>query len=1040
MRLRKSITAVLFFTALGGLVGSALGQDSGSFGGFMPQSPANTGTQAPVAPPTTSQTAPAPQAAPAARQAPATGRGTAAIPSSAPGPAFSAPVLVPQQSPTSPTITNRSPTNSSATSSPGPQQAGQRGPSTAQPAVGAAPQGQQAEQPALQGQQQLTPPPTPIFDINARNDFQDFVAQSTGRVLPLFGYSLFQGVPSTFAPVDNVPVTPDYVIGPGDTIVIKAWGQIDVDLQVTVDRNGQINIPKVGTLNLSGIKYADLSGFIKSSIGRIYRNFELTVTMGTLRSIQIFVVGNAARPGAYTVSALSTLINALFASGGPSPTGSMRGIQLKRGKEVVAEFDLYELLVYGDKSKDVKLLPGDVVYIPPVGKLAAISGGVNTQAIFELKDKTSFEDLIRLAGGFTTTAQGQKAIVERIVNRIVRRVEEFPLDNTGLARELSDGDVISIASIPQRFDNAVLLQGNVAAPARRPWSEGMRVLDLLGGKEGLIPREYWSRQNAGQFNNRYTVREVDFEYAIVQRLEPGDLTTRQYAFNLGKAIQGDETENIVLRPGDIVRVFGPDESVPKTENDIAVQGSVIGGSLRRFVWRPGSRVTNVLPDISKLVEQYWARRAGGQVNSSYTVREVNFDYALVQRFDSRELVTRQYAFNLGKAMRGDPMENIALQPGDVVTLFSADEALPKTENDVALSGSVVGQRRFVWREGFRIRDIIPDAQWLIDFYDYWGKVKGSVRTEINWDFAQIIRLQPGDLSKVTIPFSLGKAIFQNDPENNIVLKPGDEISIYLKDEIGVSVEKQKILVRLDGEFNTSGTYQVQRGETLRQLASRVGGFTASAYLYGAVFTREATRASQQKNLDEAIARLEREGQRMAAEQIRNTSEPGAVLADQQAQQQVMLAKLRELKASGRIVLELSEDARLKDLPDLPLEDGDRFSVPARPGFVNVVGEVFSQGSFIYRDGKSLTDYVSLAGGQTKDADDSSIYVIRADGTVASAQQSWISIGSKRLMPGDSIVVPERFQRFSLVRSLKDWTQILYQFGLGAAAIRVISRP
>ncbi|MDP1718551.1 MAG: polysaccharide biosynthesis/export family protein, partial [Burkholderiales bacterium] len=229
-------------------------------------------------------------------------------------------------------------------------------------------------QPETQTQAQ---PQAPGFvDINERNQFQDFVAQSTGLVLPLFGYNLFQGAPSTFAPVDRIPVTSDYVIGPGDSIVIQAWGQIDVQYTAVVDRNGQINIPKVGTLSVAGLRFQDLHGFLKTAIGRNFRNFELNVTMGELRSIQVFVVGQAARPGEYTVSSLSTLVNALFASGGPSAKGSMRRIQLKRGTQIVAEFDMYDLLVNGDKSKDARLLPGDVIYIPPVGQLAALSGSV----------------------------------------------------------------------------------------------------------------------------------------------------------------------------------------------------------------------------------------------------------------------------------------------------------------------------------------------------------------------------------------------------------------------------------------------------------------------------------------------------------------------------------------------------------------------------------------------------------------------------------------------------------------------------------------
>ena len=228
----------------------------------------------------------------------------------------------------------------------------------------------------------VIPPSEPL--AVETNDFQDLIRASTGQQLPLYGYDLFRA-PTTFAPVDNVPVTPEYLIGPGDELLIRAWGQIDIDYRAVVDRNGVISIPRVGTVPVAGLKYAELTDAVKKAVSKNFRNFQLLVTMGQLRSIQIFVVGQARRPGAYTVSSLSTLVNAVFAAGGPTTRGSMRSIQLKRGSQVVTELDLYDLLLRGDKSKDAPLLPGDVIYFPPSGPLAAVSGNVKNPAIYELK-------------------------------------------------------------------------------------------------------------------------------------------------------------------------------------------------------------------------------------------------------------------------------------------------------------------------------------------------------------------------------------------------------------------------------------------------------------------------------------------------------------------------------------------------------------------------------------------------------------------------------------------------------------------------------
>lgn len=667
-------------------------------------------------------------------------------------------------------------------------------------------------------------------DQKERNEFQDFVNLSTGRNLPLFGYSLFGASPSTFAPVDRIPVTADYVLGPGDEIVVRAWGQIDIDYRATVDRNGDFYIPKVGNVNVVGIKYQELQGYLKTAIGRVFRNFDLNVNLGQLRSIQVFVVGQAQRPGSYTVSSLSTLVNALFASGGPSVKGSMRNIQLKRDNKVITEFDIYDLLINGDKSKDVRLLPGDVIYIPSVGPLVAIAGSVNVPAIYEIKSKPSLEEAIALAGGLTTTAAVEKVTLERIAKRKTRVVEEFKFDQAGLARTLDDGDLVTVFSISPRFDNAVTLRGNVAAAARYPWQKGMRIKDLIPEKAALITTDYWMRKNAATL--------------------------------------------------------------------IAIDGQA------------------------------------------------------------------------------------------------------KLQNDV----------------------------------------KHSI-SEVNWDYAVIERLNPADLTTSLIPFNLGKVLMGNDPESNLLLQPGDVVTIFSKDDIRVPMDKQTKYVRLEGEINQAGVYKVEAGETLRQLAARVGSLTPQAYLYGAEFTRESARVQQQKRMDEAIDRLERESERSAitrAQNVLSTEEAQGLKAEAESRR-ALIARLRQIKATGRIPLELSAEASAKNLPDIALEDGDRFVIPSRPSVVGVIGAVYTENTFLYKADKQVADYLAQAGGTTKDADEKHAYVLKADGSVLSRQQSgWLSgFDGQRLMPGDTIVVPEQTDKTSWVKDLKDWTQILYQFGLGAAAIKVL---
>jgi len=666
-----------------------------------------------------------------------------------------------------------------------------------------------------------------------RNEFQEFIAESTGQRLPLFGYNLFGDAPTTFAPVENIPVTGEYVIGPGDELLIRAWGQIDVDFRAVVDRNGMINIPRVGSIPVAGVQFKDITAHVRTAVSRNFRNFELMVTMGQLRAIQVFVVGNAQRPGAYTLSSLSTLVNAIFAVGGPSGRGSMRAIQLKRGNSIVSEFDLYDLLLSGDKSRDVQLLPGDVIYFPPIGPLAAVSGSVNNAAIFELKGAADVGKLLDLAGGLTTTAQTRRASIERIDERKTRTVDQFALDYDGLKLKIKDGDLVSVFSISPRFENAVSLRGHVALPLRYPWREGLRIHDLIPDKQALITPDYYQRANLA------------------------------------------------------VRV------VPS--------GAQLASDLRKL----------------------------------------------------------------------------------------ADE--------------------------------------------------------INWDYAVIERLNQSDLSASLIPFNLGKVVLENDPANNLPLMPGDVVTVFSKTDVGAPAQRRPVVVSFEGEFNFAGVYQATLGETLRQLVTRVGGVTPQAYLFGAELTRESTRKNQEERLKQAILQFEQDLQRAAATRARNvtSAEDAASLKAEAEAQQAMVARLRTLKPTGRIVLELPENASPADFPDIALEDGDRLAIPQRPGMVSVFGTVFNESSFLYRPEKNVSDYLAQAGGPRKEADERSIYVLRADGSVISKRGSGLLVSSldrMRPMPGDAIVVPEDLTRTTLTKDLKDWTQIFYQFGLGAAALKVIGRP
>jgi protein involved in polysaccharide export with SLBB domain len=707
---------------------------------------------------------------------------------------------------------------------------------------------------------------TPV--VETPTEFQFLIESSIGRLLPIYGRDLFSANPSTFAPIDRVPVTADYVIGPGDEVVIRAWGQIDIDFRTTVDRNGEIFVPKVGNINLSGLKYQQLNDYLKTVFGRVFKNFDLTSSLGQLRAIQVYVVGQATRPGTYTLSSMSTLVSALFAAGGPSQSGSMRSIQLKRSGKLVTDLDLYSLIGKGDMSADVRLLPGDVIFIPPVGPQAAVAGSVNKAAIFELKGDTKLLQLIELAGGVSTVSSADKLTVERIVDKKYRVIEELDWSRIDKNMTALSGDVFQVWPVSPKFERTVSLRGNVLKTSRYPWREGMKLSDLLPNKAVLISPDYWLKQNS---------------------------------------------QTVMPQPGSAER-------------------------------------QQISPD-------YWLNQ------NSQTVMP---------------------------------------QPRP------AEKQQNKTEG-----------------------------------LDIKGLEKSDIKRmleEINWEYAVVERLDPVTLQQKLIPFNLGNLFSGNDSANNLTLIPGDSVVIFSKSDLPVPVSQQTKFITLAGEFKAAGIYQALQGETLQQLIKRVGGLTNDAFIYAAEFTRESNRITQEKQFKAMLERMERDLEGAASQRLQSATDAAMVAAEKaniDARRET-LQRMRTLRPTGRIPLEVAPDAGIEQIPDLALEDGDKIVIPPKPSVIYVMGAVFNENSFLYKTNKTYENYLAQAGGATRDGDESRIYVLKADGSVATDKSAWFKLGSSRqLLPGDTIVVPEKQDKSSFTKQLRDWTQILYQFGIGVAALRVL---
>ncbi|XOZ33309.1 SLBB domain-containing protein [Halomonadaceae bacterium KBTZ08] len=302
--------------------------------------------------------------------------------------------------------------------------------------------------------------------------------------LNAFGYDLFKGEPSTFAPVTEVPVPSGYIIGTGDTIQLQLYGKKTGQYNLTVGRDGTIAIPEIGPFSVAGLSFNELRNEIQKMVTDRFIGVESSVRLGELRSMRVFVLGEARNPGAYTVSSLSTLTNALFVSGGIQKTGSLRRIQHKRDGKVIGTFDLYDLLLEGDSSDDARLQAGDVIFIPPVGKRVSIGGEVQRPAKYELRDENELGEVIELAGGMTDQAYPKRVRIERINDDFLRTLDEADASNQqGLNTTVQAGDYIRVASIADVTGQYVEVKGAVTRSGRFAWVPGMRLSSLISNLE-----------------------------------------------------------------------------------------------------------------------------------------------------------------------------------------------------------------------------------------------------------------------------------------------------------------------------------------------------------------------------------------------------------------------------------------------------------------------------------------------------------------------------------------------------------------------------
>jgi len=501
------------------------------------------------------------------------------------------------------------------------------------------------------------------------------------RDLRQFGYNFFDKDVTTFAPLTNVPVGPDYMIGPGDNFTINLWGRAEASYDVTVNRDGSIVLPRLGSLTVSGLTFAELKQLLLGKFREYYPNFQMSVTMGRLRSINIFIVGEAKSPGTYAISSLSTVITAMYAAGGPSKNGSLRNIKVFRRGDLLTTLDLYEFFIEGLKTSDLRLQNGDTIFIPVVGPVVGVAGNVRRPAIYEMKGAQTIGEVIQMAGGVLPTGRLQNVVVERVEGHQQRIIKSFNLDpaspkaNVNLNMELKNFDVIKIYPIFKRVQQVVYLEGHVKYPREYELEPGMRLRDLVDSFDDLLPVPYLPR-------------------ADIIRLVPPDLHPEIISFNLGALLAGSKDQNLPLKDMDRVIIY---DSLEKAD--------VAQVTIRGAVRKPGD----------------YPLYTGMTVKDLIFLADNPTDRAFLEKATLTRLVPGRTGTNIvklefspQKAIGGLAPDNIPLQRDDMVHIRRIPQYQEALARKVYVEGEFLFPGEYTFAEGERLSSVIQRAGGLTE--------------------------------------------------------------------------------------------------------------------------------------------------------------------------------------------------------------------------------------------------------------------------------------------------------------------------------------
>ena len=676
----------------------------------------------------------------------------------------------------------------------------------------------------------------------------------------------------------------------------------------------------------------------------------------------------------------------------PVQSGSMRNIQLKRNDKIVSTFDIYDLILSGDKSKDMRLQQGDVIFVPKPEATVAVDGDVKVAALYELKQDHSLLKTLELAGGLMSSAYGGQIQVQRYAGNRERVVLDTSLASLQTRTEpfmLKDGDRVHVQRVADEDVNAVYLYGNLKRPGKYQFRPGLRVSDMIAEKD-LQP-------------------ETDLSYAFVKRHNKPEMAPTLVAFKLGDAIlRKAPAEDLALQPYDEIYVFRQWDF--QSRPDITISGEVRNPG--KYPLQKNTRLKDAL------------FMAGGPNANAYLAQ------AHLYRTDPKTREVTMVVTDISRALAGPGDDNLLLQDKDRIVVHHVEEYRP--ERTVTVEGDVRRPGQYPLTEGMTIRDLLFAA--------------GNV-TEAAW-------LDQAELSSMITDQGRGakyeqrnldlRKVFNGDAGQNMPLRAYDRLFVKR-----IPDWRQERYVTVSGEFKFPGRYAVKKGDRLSSLIERAGGYKDTGYLRGVVFTRERVRELQQKSILEMADRLERE--LLSSGQISTAISADEVAAKKAEleQKQKLVESIRRLKATGRMTIYLAHLRLLKGSEyDIELEDKDALFLPQKNSVVNVVGAVMAQGSYIYSEKMTYKDYISQTGGFSSYADTGNVFVMKVDGSArklsrgmmdwSASRERWELAGYgeeiRAIEPGDTIVVPEKVERIAWLREFRDITQILMNTAVTAGIV------